>query len=100
MDHCAVPGRACGERGVVRVLEKEVALDDPAVWLQGALHDLCQPLTALECGLFVGTMSPDGVRGPGADELMATILGALAQCERITSAVRAIQVRLQETDSQ
>lgn len=65
-------------------------------WLQKAMHDLCQPLTALECGLFLGTKSADGVRTPTAKESLATILAALEQCEKATQQVRVIQERMQE----
>ncbi len=64
-------------------------------WLRQALHDVCQPLTALECMLYVGTMSPDGIRAPTSEELLATVQEALAQCERATRGVRAIQDRLE-----
>jgi hypothetical protein len=63
-------------------------------WMREALHDVCQPMTALECGLFIGTMSPDGVRAATADELLATILEALQQCERVSGQIRAIQERM------
>ena len=63
-------------------------------WLRQAMHDISQPLTALECGLFIGTMSPDGVRAPTPEELLGTILEALAQCERVSTQLRAIQERL------
>ena len=63
-------------------------------WMCKAVHDLCQPLTALECGLYIGTMSPDGIRAPTATELLETILAALAQCERVTERLRVIQDRL------
>ena len=63
-------------------------------WLRNALHDLCQPLTTLECALYIGTMSPDGVRGPTAEELLRTIHEGLVQCERMTAQVRTIQARL------
>ena len=63
-------------------------------WMRSALHELSQPLTALECGLFVGTMSPDGVSAPQAEELMATIRQALVQCERMTGQFRLIQERI------
>ena len=63
-------------------------------WLRHALHDMSQPLTALECGLFVGTMSPDGVRPPTAEELLETVFEALAQCERISTQMRTMQDRL------
>ena len=64
-------------------------------WLRDAMHDLCQPLTALECGLFLGTVSADGVRAPTAEELLATILGALEECDKLTKLVRSIQERMQ-----
>ena len=64
-------------------------------WLTRTLHDISQPLTALECGLFIGTMSPDGVRAPTAEELLATILEALQQCERVSKLLRAVQDRMQ-----
>lgn len=63
-------------------------------WMRKAMHDLCQPLTALECGLFLGTIGVDGVRAPTAEELLTTILAALEQCERATVQVRAIQERM------
>ncbi len=63
-------------------------------WMGDALHDLCQPLTALECGLALGTMSPDGVRAPTAEELMMTINEALVQCARLSMGLRGIQERM------
>ena len=63
-------------------------------WVRRALHDLSQPMTALECGLFIGTMSPDGVRAPTARELLETILQALQQCERMSMQLRAMQERM------
>jgi hypothetical protein len=63
-------------------------------WLGDALHDLCQPLTALECGLYLGTMSPERGRTPTADELMTTINHALTQCKRLTVGLRAIKDRM------
>ncbi len=65
-------------------------------WMRRAMHDLCQPVTALECGLFLGTMSRDGVQTPTAEELLATIQGALEQCERVTGQLRLIQEHLKD----
>jgi hypothetical protein len=62
--------------------------------MRQAVHDVCQPVTALECGLFIGTMSPDGVRSPTVEELLGTILEALQQCERISAQLRAMQDRM------
>ena len=84
-----------GERGGRPVHRTEtIGQGSEVEWIRHALHDLCQPLTALECGLFVGTMSPDGVSAPTAEELMVTIRHALEQCERVTDQLRVIQERI------
>lgn len=64
-------------------------------WIKNALHELCQPVTALECGLFVGMMGSDGIGPPKAEELIVTIRGAMEQCERISGQLRAMQARIQ-----
>ncbi len=75
--------------------EEEIGLETGNTpWIREALHDLCQPLTALECGLHIGMMSPDGIRTPTAEELMATIRQALGQSERLSMRLRAIQDRM------
>ncbi len=76
------------------------AVLDQKEWIRRALHDLSQPLTALECGLFLGTMSPDGVRAPSSEELLSTILEALGHCERLTTLVRALQQRLDAKETE
>ncbi len=65
--------------------------------MRDALHDLSQPLTALECCLYIGTMDNQGER-PTAEELHSTIAAALVECERLMSRVRAMQERLHEDD--
>ncbi len=72
--------------------------DTPAVtdrqWMVQALHDLSQPLTAMECRLYLGIMSSDG---PGdAVELTATVRESLVECERLMARVRSMQERLLE----
>ena len=67
---------------------------DESQWLRSALHDISQPMTALECGLYIGTMTVDGNRTPQAEELMATIRAALEQCHRVSSQLRLMQERL------
>ena len=62
--------------------------EEDAEWMRGALHDLCQPLTALECRLFLG------LNETGEAELRSTIKEAIQQCERLISGVRGMQVRL------
>lgn len=56
--------------------------------MRDALHDLCQPLTALECRLFLG------LQGSGEDEMRLAIKEAMLQCERLIDGVRGMQVRL------
>ena len=60
------------------------------MWMRKALHDLAQPLTALECRLFLSTLEQDC----GVDELRQAIAEALVQCQRMIGEVRAMQDRL------
>lgn len=59
-------------------------------WMRTALHDLAQPLTALECVLFLGTLEPEA----DGQRMRQAIDQALAQCSRLTQGVRAMQDRL------
>ena len=65
-------------------------------WLRGALHDLCQPLTALECRLYLGRMGVDGTPSEKIAELRVSMDEALRQCERMMTKVRAMQDHLNE----
>ena len=65
-------------------------------WMRKAMHDLCQPLTALECCLFLGTLSRDGAQAPTPEDLLGTIRGALEQCERVTGQLRVIQKHMRD----
>lgn len=60
-------------------------------WLHKALHDLAQPVTAIECGLFLTTLEQDA----NVAELRNAIGEALGQCQRLMREVRAMQERLQ-----
>ncbi len=62
-------------------------------WIREALHDLCQPLTALECRLYLGTMGEGGGEAT-ADDMRQTIVEGLAECERLMAQVRMMQDRL------
>ena len=62
--------------------------------MREALHDLSQPLTAMECRLYLGTMDPADT----AEQLRETIREALAECERLMLRVRAMQARLHEPE--
>ncbi len=76
-----------------------MACDEHAhtMWMRVALHDLCQPLTALECCLYVSTMDIDGER-PNVEDLREAIRAALVECERMMSRVRVMQEKLHEDD--
>ena len=62
--------------------------DESPEWLRDALHDLCQPLTALECRLFLGLSQQ------GEAEMRTAIKEAMVQCERLIDGVRGMQIRL------
>ena len=64
-------------------------------WLAEALHDLCQPLTALQCRLFLATMADSGER---AAEMEDAVRAGLQQCERTITLVRAMQQRMQRDE--
>jgi signal transduction histidine kinase len=62
-------------------------------WLRRALHDLCQPLTALDCLLYIN-------REPVTGELLETTVlrnvmeEALVESTRMLTLVRQMQERL------
>lgn len=57
-------------------------------WVHVALHDLCQPLTALECRLFLG------LHEEGPEAMLQAMKEAMVECERLIDGVRAMQNRL------
>jgi hypothetical protein len=68
-------------------------------WIRVALHDLCQPLTALECRLYLGTLEVEdahegAIVSPENLRLRDTLGDALAECERMMALVRGMQERL------
>jgi len=65
-------------------------------WMRKALHDLCQPLTALDCLLYVGVGSNGGGTAGGADSkaLEQALEGAARECGRMMEMVRAMQSRM------
>ena len=62
------------------------AAADEGVWLEKALHYLCQPLRALQCRLFLGLQD--------AAEKDTALREAMRQCDRTIELVRAMQVRM------
>ena len=75
-------------------------------WVHTALHELCQPLTALECRLYLsnselqtnlsGTAEP-WINNPAVesrDKLQHGLRQALTECGRMMEMVRAMQERM------
>ncbi len=65
-------------------------------WIRVALHDLSQPLTALECLLYINTLPPHGVgrAQAGPEVLQQTMAEALLECTRMMRMVRTMQERI------
>lgn len=72
----------------------EIGVERGDGWLQKALHDLCQPLTALQCRLFLGTMTPAGGPQEELAELRSAVRESLVQCDRMMTHVRIMQIGL------
>ena len=65
-------------------------------WLQDALHDLSQPLTALQGRLFLATLHPPGSEQERA-EMRRAVQDGLQQCERMMVRVRSMQQHLDKS---
>lgn len=66
-------------------------------WIQNALHDLSQPLTALQGRLFLATLHPPGSEQEHV-EMRRAVEDGLQQCERMIANVRSMQRHLDESD--
>jgi hypothetical protein len=71
---------------VLEAVERETLVEQFDV----ALHDLCQPLTVLQCRLAMGELigEPDAMRD--------AIREALVECVRLNAAVGAMREMLQQ----
>ncbi len=56
--------------------------------LRLALHDLCQPLSALQCRLYLGTLDDHPAN------MREAIVESVSECERMVEMVRALQNRI------
>ena len=74
--------------------EKRSEPQSEVSWMRRRLHDLCQPLTAMECRLVLGPMGERGAE-PTPEDMRQTIHEALIECERLMTQVRLMQDRLQ-----
>lgn len=94
MSDCGLKGTGTGMDGVGAppVDSADVGeADDP--WLRQGLHDLCQPLTALECLLYVNRepMAGDSLE---AGLLRSVMAEGLIECGRMMVLVRELQERV------
>jgi len=64
--------------------KKQASLEE----LEKQLHDLCQPLTALQCRLELGQMCGE------EQSLMEAVEGALIETERLFQGVESMRSRL------
>lgn len=68
-----------------------------ATWMRRALHDLSQPLCALECRLVIGTLESQEAETPeAARALRAAVEDALIQCARMMAQIHALQTSLRQ----
>jgi hypothetical protein len=68
-----------------------IAVEDVLKEFSKGLHDLSQPLTTLQCRLYLGSMDENPTE---------TIRQALEDCESLMARVHALQNRLQLLKSQ
>jgi len=66
--------------------------DGAPAWLPEALHHLSQPLTALQCVLYMGSNIEPETHSHGMQQ---TIADALTQCARMAAIVTAMRERLE-----
>ena len=61
--------------------------------MEDALHDLCQPLTAMQCRLFLATLVKGDER---QEEMEKAVADGLRLCERAIGLVRGMQQRMED----
>lgn len=62
--------------------------------LRKGLHDLGQPLTALQCRLYLGQMD-----GHSAEALLAAVSESMTECERVIACVRDLQTMVERGEA-
>ena len=63
--------------------------------MRRGLHDLAQPMTALQCRLWLGTMEEQS-----ETSFRATLDESLRECERMINSLRTMQEQLEQAISQ
>lgn len=76
--------------------EEPLALGGPHLeWVRRSIHDLCQPLTALQLLLYMGLAERVGDKAEAAEVvgLRKTLDEAIVECDKLVSLVRSMQQR-------
>ncbi len=74
-------------------LESEATARPDDDWMRHGLHDLCQPLMALECLLFVNREPVEG-ESLDASVLRGVIQEGLVECQRMLVLMQGMQQRM------
>jgi signal transduction histidine kinase len=60
--------------------------------IEGALHDLCQPLTVLQCKLELGLLQG------GEDAIHSAVVDGLRECRRLNAVVKTMRELVERPD--
>lgn len=67
-------------------------------WMRKTLHDLCQPLMALECQLYLASLEVENKMQRDVSAERETFESALHQCQRMIQLIRAAQMQMATAD--
>lgn len=67
-------------------------------WMRETLHDLCQPLMALECQLYLASLEVENETQRDLSAQRAMFESALHQCQRMIRLIRAAQMQMANAD--
>lgn len=67
-------------------------------WVREAFHDLCQPLTALQCQLYLALLEVDDSPHQEAKVQREMFEAGLDECKRMIHLIRAAQSKMAAAD--
>ncbi|MCU1324000.1 MAG: hypothetical protein JWM43_3649 [Acidobacteriaceae bacterium] len=70
-------------------MELTRAAEEMIAGIEVALHDLCQPLTVLQCRLEIGLLR-------GGEATQAAVVESLRECKRLNAAVHAMRELMEQ----
>jgi hypothetical protein len=79
---------------VLDPIERGGERESAPAWMRKALHDLCQPLTALECQLYLAMLDMESEGQRGVAQQRATIEFGMHECSRMMAVIRTMQERM------